>query len=63
MLTEVPLDCEATPEAFLPAATDFIHEQLWGSLSMTLIVDTPTLKKKKPLVREYVSDLLLVSIS
>lgn len=42
ILTEVPLDTEATFDTFLPAAVDFAHNRLWGSLTCSIIVDDTT---------------------
>jgi len=42
ILTEVPLDTEATFDAFLPAAVDFAHNRLWGSLTCSIVVDDTT---------------------
>jgi len=42
VLIEVPLDTEATFDAYLPKAVDFAHHRCWGSLTCQIVVDDAT---------------------
>jgi len=57
ILTELPLDTKATAPDFLPEAVKFVNENLWGSLSGTLIVDTKTMSHESKVVNQAIDDL------
>lgn len=62
VLAEVPLDTEANAEAFLQEAVPYCNKELWGSLSMTLIVDPRTQKRYNTAVEKAVDDLEFGSV-
>jgi len=62
ILTEVPIDTEAKFDAFLPAAVDFAHNKLWGSLTCSIVIDDTTKAHNQPALDSIIDSMRFGSV-